>query len=86
MWKTDQTRNLDRCAGTLCSACSAYLQLGQLALSSPPLLRGKVARLNGLCEIELAAFMRFVQGLQLTLQSQHLHADMSTGIHEHRQT
>lgn len=59
-----------------------YLQLGQLAFSGPPFLRGKVAGLNGLCEVELAAFMRFVQGLQLTLQGQNLQADR----HEHRQT
>ena len=45
-----------------------YLQFGQLPLSSAPLLRGKVAGLNCLSQVELRALMSFVKGFQLALQ------------------
>ena len=54
--------------------CKAYLQLGELALSSASLLGGKVAGLNGLRQIQLAAFKHLVGRLELPLQIHHLHA------------
>lgn len=54
--------------------CRAYLQLGELALSSASLLGGKVAGLDGLRQIQLAALKHLVGCLQLPLQIHHLRA------------